>query len=125
MLNVTSRLTSGSIVRRTSSCCSTVSQKPRMADLSGAPAASSARKRDASASTPAFPDATAPPAADAAGKPSFASFDILSDEEIRAGVKAYSNWPTYPQLYVKGQLVGGLDIMKEMGEDELRAALQA
>jgi len=46
----------------------------------------------------------------------FASFDILSDEEVRNGLKAYSNWPTYPQLYGKGKLVGGLDIAKELDE---------
>ena len=44
----------------------------------------------------------------------FASFDILSDEEVRAGLKTFSEWPTYPQLYVNGALVGGLDIIKEM-----------
>jgi Grx4 family monothiol glutaredoxin len=44
----------------------------------------------------------------------FASFDILSDEEVRAGLKVYSDWPTYPQVYVHGTLVGGLDILKEM-----------
>ncbi|XP_054975469.1 glutaredoxin-3 [Sorex araneus] len=44
----------------------------------------------------------------------FSSFDIFSDEEVRQGLKAYSNWPTYPQLYVSGELVGGLDIIKEL-----------
>ena len=43
----------------------------------------------------------------------FATFDILSDEEVRQGLKKFSNWPTYPQLYGDGKLVGGLDIMKE------------
>ncbi|KAL3934221.1 MAG: hypothetical protein SGARI_003488 [Bacillariaceae sp.] len=43
----------------------------------------------------------------------FASFDILSDEDVRQGLKKYSDWPTYPQLYVKGELMGGLDILKE------------
>uniref|UniRef100_A0A3B3DW59 Glutaredoxin 3 n=2 Tax=Oryzias melastigma TaxID=30732 RepID=A0A3B3DW59_ORYME len=46
----------------------------------------------------------------------FSTFDILSDEEVRQGLKAYSNWPTYPQLYVNGELVGGLDIVKELAE---------
>uniref|UniRef100_A0A3Q3FSV8 Glutaredoxin 3 n=1 Tax=Labrus bergylta TaxID=56723 RepID=A0A3Q3FSV8_9LABR len=46
----------------------------------------------------------------------FSSFDILSDEEVRQGLKAYSNWPTYPQLYANGELVGGLDIVKELAE---------
>lgn len=44
----------------------------------------------------------------------FSSFDILTDEEVRAGLKVYSDWPTYPQLYVNGVLMGGLDIVKEM-----------
>jgi Grx4 family monothiol glutaredoxin len=44
----------------------------------------------------------------------FASFDILTDEEVRAGLKEYSDWPTYPQLYVNGVLTGGLDILQEM-----------
>jgi len=47
----------------------------------------------------------------------YSTFDILSDEEVRQGLKEYSNWKTYPQLYVNGDLVGGLDIMKEMEED--------
>lgn len=46
----------------------------------------------------------------------FSSFDILSDDEVRQGLKTYSNWPTYPQLYVNGELVGGLDIVKELAE---------
>ncbi|KAM6936309.1 glutaredoxin 3 [Lycodopsis pacificus] len=44
------------------------------------------------------------------------TFDILQDEEVRQGLKTYSNWPTYPQLYVKGDLIGGLDILKELKE---------
>jgi Grx4 family monothiol glutaredoxin len=47
----------------------------------------------------------------------YESFDILQDEEVRQGLKEYSDWPTYPQLYVDGELVGGLDIVKEMVED--------
>lgn len=46
----------------------------------------------------------------------FKTFDILSDMDIRQGVKEYSNWPTYPQLYVKGELIGGNDIIMEMFE---------
>jgi len=46
----------------------------------------------------------------------YGHFDILSDEEVRQGLKTYSNWPTYPQIYVKGELVGGLDILKELQE---------
>lgn len=45
---------------------------------------------------------------------SFNTFNILSDMDIREGLKQFSNWPTYPQLYVKGQLVGGNDIITEM-----------
>jgi monothiol glutaredoxin len=42
--------------------------------------------------------------------------DVLADPEIRVGIKTYSNWPTIPQLYVKGELVGGSDILMEMVE---------
>lgn len=42
----------------------------------------------------------------------FQSFDILEDEEVRQGLKVFSNWPTYPQIYVDGALIGGLDIIK-------------
>jgi Grx4 family monothiol glutaredoxin len=48
----------------------------------------------------------------------FGSFDILQNEEVRQGLKKHSNWPTYPQLYVKGELIGGLDIMKELKDEE-------
>lgn len=44
----------------------------------------------------------------------YGSFDILSDEEVRQSLKVYSNWPTYPQVYANGVLVGGLDIIKEL-----------
>lgn len=47
---------------------------------------------------------------------SYETFDILEDEEVRQGLKTYSNWPTYPQLYVNGEMVGGLDIIKELEE---------
>jgi monothiol glutaredoxin len=40
--------------------------------------------------------------------------DVLQDQEIRQGIKEYANWPTVPQLYVKGEFVGGADIMREM-----------
>lgn len=54
----------------------------------------------------------------------FASADVLQDPELREGIKAYSNWPTVPQLYVKGEFVGGSDIMMEMFEaGELQAML--
>jgi monothiol glutaredoxin len=67
----------------------------------------------------------------AVGKP-FAYVNIFEDPEIREGLKAYSNWPTFPQLYINGELVGGADIVVEMfhsgelkdllGEDESPAA---
>ena len=47
----------------------------------------------------------------------FNTFDILIDEEVRQGLKEYSQWPTYPQLYVKGELLGGCDVILEMQED--------
>ncbi|KRB85459.1 glutaredoxin [Sphingomonas sp. Root710] len=46
----------------------------------------------------------------------YATIDVLQDPEIRAGIKEYSDWPTIPQLYVKGEFVGGSDIMMEMYE---------
>lgn len=46
----------------------------------------------------------------------FATIDVLQDEEIRQGIKIHSNWPTIPQLYVKGEFIGGSDIMAEMYE---------
>ena len=56
--------------------------------------------------------------------PSFGHFDIYLDEQIREGLKAYSKWPTYPQLYVNGDLVGGIDICEELDEEaELEDAL--
>lgn len=47
---------------------------------------------------------------------SFETVDVLQDPDIRQGIKDYSDWPTVPQLYVKGQFVGGSDIMMEMFE---------
>jgi monothiol glutaredoxin len=46
----------------------------------------------------------------------FKSVDVLKDAEIRQGIKEFSNWPTIPQLYVKGEFVGGCDIVREMFE---------
>lgn len=46
----------------------------------------------------------------------YASVNVLEDMEIREGIKEFSNWPTIPQLYVKGEFVGGCDIVKEMFE---------
>lgn len=54
----------------------------------------------------------------------FETFDILTDEEVRQSLKVYSDWPTYPQVYVKGELVGGLDIIKSLVEEgELMSTL--
>lgn len=47
----------------------------------------------------------------------FGYFDILSDDEVRQGLKEYSKWQTYPQLYVKGSFVGGVDIVAELHEE--------
>lgn len=47
---------------------------------------------------------------------SFESFDILENEEVRQGLKEYSNWPTYPQVYANGEFIGGLDILKQLDE---------
>ncbi len=55
----------------------------------------------------------------------FEGVDVLADPEIRAGVKDYSDWPTVPQLYVKGEFVGGSDIMMEMYQaGELTAIIE-
>lgn len=51
------------------------------------------------------------------GEGKYGYFDILTDEEVRQGLKTFSDWPTYPQLYIDGELVGGLDIVKEMHEE--------
>ena len=62
-------------------------------------------------------------ALNAIGKP-FALVNIFEDQEIREGLKTYSNWPTFPQLYVKGELIGGCDIVIEMYHSgELKALL--
>ena len=46
----------------------------------------------------------------------FQSYDVLQDENLREGIKSFSNWPTIPQLYVNNEFVGGCDIIKEMFE---------
>lgn len=46
----------------------------------------------------------------------FVAIDVLKEDEIRQGIKIFSNWPTIPQLYVKGEFIGGSDIMAEMFE---------
>jgi monothiol glutaredoxin len=64
-------------------------------------------------------------ALNAIGKP-FSFVNIFEDQEIREGLKTYSNWPTFPQLYVKGELVGGCDIVIEMYHSgELKALLDS
>lgn len=55
----------------------------------------------------------------------FKGIDVLTDENIRQGIKEYSEWPTIPQLYIKGEFVGGCDIIKEMFENgELKNLLK-
>lgn len=55
----------------------------------------------------------------------FVDVNVLEDEEIRQGIKDYTNWPTIPQLYVKGEFIGGCDIVKEMFESgELQQLLK-
>lgn len=67
--------------------------------------------------TPDFPQCgfsgQAVAALNSIGKP-YSFVNIFEDEEIRQGLKEYSNWPTFPQLYVKGELIGGSDIVIEM-----------
>ncbi|MCS6780656.1 MAG: Grx4 family monothiol glutaredoxin [Geminicoccaceae bacterium] len=46
----------------------------------------------------------------------FQSYNVLEDPELRQGLKEFANWPTFPQLYVKGELVGGCDIVTEMAQ---------
>ena len=68
--------------------------------------------------TPQFPQcgfsALAVQALNACGVTSFFSVNVLENPDIRQGIKDYANWPTIPQLYVKGEFVGGSDIVKEM-----------
>ena len=55
----------------------------------------------------------------------FESINVLENEEIRQGIKIYSDWPTIPQLYIKGKFIGGSDIVKEMFEKgELKTLLE-
>jgi len=68
--------------------------------------------------TPQFPQcgfsATAVQILKACGVNQFYSVNVLENPEIRQGIKDYANWPTIPQLYIKGEFVGGCDIMREM-----------
>ncbi len=52
----------------------------------------------------------------ASGVEDLVTINVLEDDEVRQGIKEYSNWPTIPQLYIKGEFVGGSDIMMEMYE---------
>jgi monothiol glutaredoxin len=77
--------------------------------------------------TPDFPQCgfsgQAIAALNAIGKP-YSTVNIFEDEEVRQGLKTYSNWPTFPQLYVKGELIGGSDIVMEMYQSgELKSLL--
>ncbi len=55
----------------------------------------------------------------------FETFDVLSDMDVREGIKEYSNWPTIPQVYLKGEFLGGSDILIEMyNSGELREKLE-
>jgi monothiol glutaredoxin len=79
--------------------------------------------------TPQFPQcgfsATAVQILKACGVTDFFSVNVLENPEIRNGIKDFANWPTIPQLYVKGEFVGGCDIMKEMYQDgELQKLLE-
>lgn len=78
--------------------------------------------------TPQFPQcgfsATAVQVLMACGINNFFAVNVLADDEIRDNLKFYANWPTFPQLYIRGQLVGGADIMREMYQKgELQALL--
>ncbi len=56
----------------------------------------------------------------------YLAVDVLADQNIREGIKAYANWPTIPQLYIKGEFIGGSDIMRAMYESgELQTLLNA
>jgi monothiol glutaredoxin len=79
--------------------------------------------------TPQFPQcgfsALAVQALNACGVTSFFSVNVLENPDIRQGIKDFANWPTIPQLYVKGEFVGGSDIVKEMYQSgELQKLLE-
>jgi monothiol glutaredoxin len=52
-----------------------------------------------------------------AGFENFATVNVLENEDVRAALKEYSDWPTFPQLYIKGEFIGGADIVKDMFDD--------
>ena len=63
---------------------------------------------------------------EACGVQDFTAVNVLADPEIRDGIKAYANWPTIPQLYIKGEFVGGCDIVREMYEQgELQTLIKS
>lgn len=60
-----------------------------------------------------------------AGVTKLVTVNVLEDEEVRQGIKTFSNWPTIPQLYIKGEFIGGADIMTEMDQSgELKKILE-
>jgi len=80
--------------------------------------------------TPQFPmcgfSAGAVQVLQASGVKNFFSVNVLENPEIREGIKQYANWPTIPQLYVKGEFVGGADIIREMYQSgELQKLLES
>ncbi|OGS75435.1 MAG: monothiol glutaredoxin, Grx4 family [Gallionellales bacterium GWA2_55_18] len=80
--------------------------------------------------TPKFPQcgfsANAVRILNALGVTEFFTVDVLADPEIRQNIKDYANWPTIPQLYIKGEFVGGSDIMTEMFQNgELKQLLES
>lgn len=80
--------------------------------------------------TPAFPQcgfsSRAVSLLKANGAEKITAINVLEDPEIRQGIKEFSNWPTIPQLYVKGEFIGGSDIMGEMHESgELKQLIQS
>jgi monothiol glutaredoxin len=80
--------------------------------------------------TPQFPQcgfsATAAQILKACGVSDFYAVNVLENQELREGIKQYANWPTIPQLYIKGQFVGGADIMRELFQSgELQKLLTA
>lgn len=78
--------------------------------------------------TPQFPQcgfsATVAQILKLSGVTNYASVNVLENDEIRQGIKEFANWPTIPQLYIKGEFVGGCDILREMYESgELKQVL--
>ena len=80
--------------------------------------------------SPKFPQcgfsSTAAQILSACGVQDYVAVDVLQDPEIREGIKTYANWPTIPQLYIKGEFIGGADIIREMYQSgELQKMLEA